>query len=1020
MPKFYNDIDLRTNQLKNAVIESATSAPSSPAPVPGQIYYDSNDDAIYLRKTDTDGSGTDGWVALSDTTTYTALSAGGLAVDASQQFSLNFNGLGDLTNNSGIPIGNDLIAVYDSTNSLHKKVTYTELISGLGGMTSFQLEDGDGTEVTINQANEVKFVEGNGMDINWSDTDGGTDGDPYDMTFALLAAQTGITSLHADGLTLGNNASADADYFKFVSDYDTDNANGHTTEFSGASSVGAIEAYLDNTKRLTLDADGLHLQDPNEGQPILSIKSLNTTPGNSATIRLIKDVAGGDTEDGEHLGSVEFWGDDEGTNQTQFAGIVGSISESDNTDEAGKLELIVAASDGTDTLLRSGLVLEGEHATGPNEVDVTIAYGGSSTTTVVGNTQMNNTLTVGADTTGKDVKFFGATTGKYMQWDASEDGLVIATPIDEVGLGVYTVDGGTTPNFRVGRSHNEYFGIMQGDRECRIVHRQDESDSTAMYTSFELWDSGSGDSYWDWNWQDGEGANQEDKMRLTKAGELHLKPDASVFAMGADKDITLTHDNGTGGTLASAGNFIVDSTAGSLEVGTSLANAQTLKLGPASATQMVFTPHGTPASEKISITNTAGDASDAIKMTSTAGGVSVDANTEVHITTPLLTVTNSTSGKPDVLIKSTNTDTDAEGSLTFQKDASDGAATGENLGRIDFVGDLNDGSTQGAYAQMVSEISSVAANSEAGKIRMDVLCSSGAATGSLREAFKLEGAANAEIVNAYIGYGSTSTTYIQGNLDVAGTTTTVDSTTVAIGDNKLLLNKDVTGTPSVVDAGIEVERGDYTNVSFFWDESANLWGWDQAVDNASAATSHLLYDWSLDTGGTQIHADNYDNTQNTYTTSWVDSSDDVLLRMTSAGEVGAANQDIKIVAGDNITLTHTDSSNITVAAAAPGDNFAGNNTRFAYIDVTDSDFVSNKYARITHSLGTINPIVQIWEMNAVFDGSPSASQLVDAKVECVSDAIVKISFGSIPDQDLKVTIMEPGTTAATSVAYTGG
>jgi hypothetical protein len=35
--------------------------------------------------------------------------------------------------------------------------------------------------------------------------------------------------------------------------------------------------------------------------------------------------------------------------------------------------------------------------------------------------QFSNTLTVGEDDTGYDVKFFGATTGKYMEWDESKD-----------------------------------------------------------------------------------------------------------------------------------------------------------------------------------------------------------------------------------------------------------------------------------------------------------------------------------------------------------------------------------------------------------------------------------------------------------------------------------------------------------------------------------------------------------------------------------------------------------------------
>jgi len=57
----------------------------------------------------------------------------------------------------------------------------------------FVLEDGDGTEVTIAPAvasgvytqREVKFIDAGGLEINWTDTDAGTDGDPYDLTFTL-------------------------------------------------------------------------------------------------------------------------------------------------------------------------------------------------------------------------------------------------------------------------------------------------------------------------------------------------------------------------------------------------------------------------------------------------------------------------------------------------------------------------------------------------------------------------------------------------------------------------------------------------------------------------------------------------------------------------------------------------------------------------------------------------------------------------------------------------------------------
>ena len=63
---------------------------------------------------------------------------------------------------------------------------------------------------------------------------------------------------------------------------------------------------------------------------------------------------------------------------------------------------------------------------------------------------------------------------------------------------------------------------------------------------------------------------------------------------------------------------------------------------------------------------------------------------------------------------------------------------------------------------------------------------------------------------------------ITGNLTVSGTTTTVNSNTVNIGDNILVLNSDETGTPSQ-DAGFEIERGTSTNKTLIWNETSDKW-----------------------------------------------------------------------------------------------------------------------------------------------------------------------------------------------------
>jgi hypothetical protein len=67
-----------------------------------------------------------------------------------------------------------------------------------------------------------------------------------------------------------------------------------------------------------------------------------------------------------------------------------------------------------------------------------------------------------------------------------------------------------------------------------------------------------------------------------------------------------------------------------------------------------------------------------------------------------------------------------------------------------------------------------------------------------------------------------TTVIIGGNLTVNGTVTYINSTTLEIGDNIIVLNKNETGTPSM-NAGIEIERGTSPNVSFLWIESGGYW-----------------------------------------------------------------------------------------------------------------------------------------------------------------------------------------------------
>ena len=107
----------------------------------------------------------------------------------------------------------------------------------------------------------------------------------------------------------------------------------------------------------------------------------------------------------DKLGTIQFSGGDSAGVFTNYAMIYGDVRSSTNTDEAGRLYLQAATSDGTTTGLQTGVLLTGDPT--DNEVDVSIGYGASSITTVNGNllvegvTQFNGQLEIGnaSDTT---------------------------------------------------------------------------------------------------------------------------------------------------------------------------------------------------------------------------------------------------------------------------------------------------------------------------------------------------------------------------------------------------------------------------------------------------------------------------------------------------------------------------------------------------------------------------------------------------------------------------------------------
>ncbi len=74
----------------------------------------------------------------------------------------------------------------------------------------------------------------------------------------------------------------------------------------------------------------------------------------------------------------------------------------------------------------------------------------------------------------------------------------------------------------------------------------------------------------------------------------------------------------------------------------------------------------------------------------------------------------------------------------------------------------------------------------------------------------------------FTGTATTNDLTVSGNLTVSGTTTSINTETLTVNDNIVVLNNNATGAPTE-NAGIEVERGSSTNVALRWNETSDAW-----------------------------------------------------------------------------------------------------------------------------------------------------------------------------------------------------
>ena len=119
----------------------------------------------------------------------------------------------------------------------------------------------------------------------------------------------------------------------------------------------------------------------------------------------------------------------------------------------------------------------------------------------------------------------------------------------------------------------------------------------------------------------------------------------------------------------------------------------------------------------------------------------------------------------------------------------------------------------------------------------------GTANGAYSQANTARNTANSAYAEANLklnisGGTITGSLVVQGNLEILGNRTTLNVETLAVEDNEIILNSNVTGSPAL-DGIITINRGTSTNAVLKWDETSDQWKWADGEGTFYALDSAL-------------------------------------------------------------------------------------------------------------------------------------------------------------------------------------
>jgi hypothetical protein len=272
-------------------------------------------------------------------------------------------------------------ATYDGTDFTLTSATSTKPILSIENTT----EDANAGELRLigRRSTDASIVAGNGDDtgtISFVGENAKTGPDPETITYSKIVGENSAATDGAEmgkmSMSVGHNGSAIGGSLGFQ-DFLSSTASllGETTTYGSASLMSTT----------SFDTTLTNFQSAVSTGPMMSIRNhTNDATGGSITFINSRGGIASNTanQNGDDLGSMVWSGFDSGVGVTTFAKILGEAESITHTDEAGKLSLTVATSDGSTSALQQALTATG-HAT-DNEVDIGLGYGAASTTTIAG------------------------------------------------------------------------------------------------------------------------------------------------------------------------------------------------------------------------------------------------------------------------------------------------------------------------------------------------------------------------------------------------------------------------------------------------------------------------------------------------------------------------------------------------------------------------------------------------------------------------------------------------------------